>query len=490
MNIKQLTIKSAHELLKAKELSVKELLEASLARIKQVDGKLHAFLRVTEKEAYEQAERAQKRFDAGEGVNPLLGIPMAHKDIFCTEGIETTAASNILKGYIPPYSSTVVKKLEKAGSVMVGKVNLDAFAHGVSTENSDFGASKNPYDITRVPGGSSGGSAVAVASSETLFATGTDTGGSIRLPAAFTNTVGLKPTYGRVSRYGVIAMASSTDCPSPIAKNVADCVLVFNAMAGHDPKDSTSSKKPVPDYTKFLGRSVKGMKIGVPKEFFTEGLDPAVAKLTRAAINRFEDLGADIEEISLPSLDYSLAAYYIIMPSEVSSNLARYDGIRYGYSVERESNFHAKNLFEVYAKSRSAGFGLEAKRRIMLGTYTLSAGYYDAYYKKAQKARELIKKDFVKVFSKYDLIMGPVSPTLPFKLGEKTGDPMAMYLADLYTTGMSLAGIPAISVPCGFAGNLPVGLQIAAAHFEEGKLFQAAFAYEQVTEHYKHSPAI
>ena len=490
MNLSDLTIQSAHELLKSKKVSVRELLDASLARIKQVDEKVHAFLLVTETEAVKQADRAQDRFDNNENVNPLLGIPMAHKDIFCTEGIETTAASNILKGYIPPYSSTVVKKLEKAGSVMVGKVNLDAFAHGASTENSDFGASKNPYDTTRVPGGSSGGSAVAVASGETLFATGTDTGGSIRLPAAFTNTVGLKPTYGRVSRYGVIAMASSTDCPSPIAKNVTDCALVLQAMAGHDPKDATSSQRSVPDYTKFLGKSVKGMKIGLPKEFFAAGLDSKVENLTREALKKFEELGASVDEVSLPSLDYALAAYYIIQPSEVSSNLARFDGIRYGYSVERDDKYKAKSLYDVYAKSRSAGFGAEAKRRIMLGTYTLSAGYYDAYYKKAQAVRELIKKDFEEVFGKYDFVMGPVSPTLPFKLGQKSDDPMAMYLADVYTTSMSLAGVPAISVPCGFVGNLPVGLQITASHFEEGKLIQAAHAYEQASEHYKKRPGI
>jgi len=490
MNITDLTISKAHALLKDKKLSVKELTEASLARIKTVDEKVHAFLKVTEKKALEQAQAAQIRFDTGTDVNPLLGIPMSHKDIYCTKGVETTAGSNILKEYIPPYSATVVKKLEAVGAVMVGKTNLDAFAHGASTENSDFGPSKNPFDTSLVPGGSSGGSAVSVASSEVLFSTGTDTGGSIRLPASFTNTVGLKPTYGRVSRYGIIAMASSTDSPGPITKTVEDCALVLSAMAGHDKKDATSSGRLVPDYKTFLGKNIAGFKIGVPKQFFVEGLSKDVEGPVRDAIKKFEELGAKVEEVDLSYMDYALAIYYIIIPSEVSSNLSRYDGIKYGFSVERDAKFKVTDLLSVYGKSRDIGFGQEAKRRIILGTYALSSGYYDAYYKKAQKVSQLIKNDFTKVFEKYDLLLGPVSPTLPFKLGEKSGDPMQMYLADVYTTSMSLAGIPAISVPAGFTRGLPVGLQIIASHFEEGRLLQAAYAFEQATGFFETKPKL
>lgn len=488
MDLSELTIALAHRLLVEKKLSVPELARASLDRVSALEPKLHAFLLVTESQALAQAETAQKLIDRGEISSPLLGIPMAHKDLYCTKGVETTAASNILRGYIPPYSATVVEKFEQAGAISLGKLNCDAFAHGSSTENSDFGPTKNPYDPDYVPGGSSGGSAAAVATSQVLFATGTDTGSSIRLPAAFTNTVGLKPTYGRVSRYGIIAMASSLDCPGPITRTVEDCALVFKTMAGHDPKDSTSSTRPVPDYSENLGQSVRGWKLGVLKEFFSQGLDPEVEKATRGAISEFEKMGARIEEVSLPHMEYALATYYIIQPSEVSSNLARYDGIKYGYSAEKLSDFSPRDLLEVYTQSRGRGFGAEAKRRIMLGTYALSSGYYDAYYKKAQKVRELIKLDYKKAFEQCDLLLGPVSPTPPFKLDEKTNNPLQMYLSDIYMTPVNLAGIPAISVPCGFVKGLPVGLQIMGPHFGEEKILQAAYAYEQATQFYKNKP--
>ena len=488
MDISELTIASARKLLAEKKLSAPELVKSALARIKTLESKLHAFLLVTEERALKQADIAQKLLGRGEIPSPLLGIPMAHKDVYCTQGVETTAASNILKGYIPPYSATVAEKLEKAGAISLGKLNLDAFAHGSSTENSDFGPTKNPYNLEYVPGGSSGGSAAAVSASEVLFATGTDTGGSIRLPASFTNTVGLKPTYGRVSRYGIIAMASSTDSPGPITRTVEDCALVLSAMAGHDERDSTSSTRSVPDYASFLGRDIKGWKIGVPKEFFGEGLNPKAGALIRAAIKKFEELGAKISEVDMPHLPYSLAVYYIIMPSEVSSNLARYDGIKYGYSAEKLSDFSPRDLLEVYTQSRGRGFGAEAKRRIMLGTYALSSGYYDAYYKKAQAVRQLIRRDFDSAFGNYDLLLAPVSPTPPFKLGEKASDPMAMYLSDIYTTSINLSGHPGISVPAGFVNNLPVGLQIIGAPYKEEKILQAAYAYEQATNFYKIRP--
>lgn len=489
-HLTELTIASAHKLLVEKKISSPELVDACLNRTAQLEPKLHAFLLVTENQARKQAEAAQKLIDRGEATSPLLGIPMAHKDVYCTEGVPTTAASNILKGYVPPYSAAAAEKLNKAGAVSLGKLNCDAFAHGSSTENSDFGPTHNPYDLSCVPGGSSGGSAAAVAASEVIFSTGTDTGGSIRHPSGFCNVVGLKPTYGRVSRFGIIAMASSTDSPGPIAKTVEDCAYVLSVMAGHDFRDATASKRPVPDYVSFLGRDIKGWKVGVPKEFFGQGLDGRVEKLIREAIKQFESLGARVEEMSMPSLPYSLAAYYIIMPSEVSSNLARYDGIKYGFSVERAAKARPKDLLEVYEQSRGKGFGAEAKRRIMLGTYTLSSGYYDAYYKKAQAVRELIRQDFARAFSKYDLLLSPVSPTPPFKLGEKAADPLAMYLSDIYTVSLNMAGSPGISVPAGFVGDLPVGLQIFGAHFAEEKILQAAYAYEQATQFYKIKPKI
>jgi len=487
MDISELTVASAHKLLSERKLSAPELVRASLARIAALEPKLHAFLLVTREQALAQAEAAQKVIDSKKEFSPLLGIPVAHKDLYCTKGVETTAASGILKGYVPPYSATAAERLEQTGAVLMGKTNCDAFGHGSSTENSDFGPTLNPYDLEYVPGGSSGGSAAAVATGEVLFSTGTDTGSSIRLPAAFTNTVGLKPTYGRVSRYGIIAMASSLDCPGPITRTVEDCAQVLSAMAGHDPKDATSSRRPVPDYPAFLGKSIKGWKVGVIKEFFSQGLVPEVGEVTKKAIAELENLGAEVEEISLPSLEYALAVYYIITPSEISSNLARYDGIKYGFSVEKEKE-KIVDLLAVYEQSRGSGFGAEAKRRIMIGTYALSSGYYEAYYVKAQKVRELIKRDYARAFERYDLLVGPVSPTPPFKLGEKADNPLSMYLSDIYMTPINLAGIPAISVPCGFVSGLPVGLQIMGPHFSEERILQAAHAYEQETNFYKNKP--
>ncbi|HLC45111.1 MAG: glutaminyl-tRNA synthase (glutamine-hydrolyzing) subunit A [Candidatus Doudnabacteria bacterium RIFCSPHIGHO2_01_FULL_50_11] len=490
MPLQTLTISSAHKLLLSKQLSVPELVKQHLDRIEAVDPKIHAFLRVQKDNALMRAQQSQKRYDAGSPRSSLDGIPMGHKDLFCVQGVETTAGSNILKGYVPPYSATTALKLEEAGAIMLGKLNQDAFGHGSSTENSDFGPTKNPYNLSRVPGGSSGGSGAAVAASEVLFATGTDTGSSIRLPAAFTNTVGLKPTYGRVSRYGVIAMASSLDCPGPITKTVEDCALVMETMAGHDEHDATSSTKPVPQYSARLATGVKNLKIGVLKEFFSEGLHPQILERTKQALAKLELLGAKLEEVSLPSCDYALAVYYILMTSEVSSNLARYDGIKYGYSVERQSEIKIPTLQAVYEESRRLGFGAEAKLRIMLGTFALSSGYYDAYYKKALQARELIRQDFIRAFERCDLIAGPVSPTPPFKIGEKTENPLSMYLSDIYMTPINLAGVPAMSVPCGFVDQLPVGLQLIAPHFAEERLLQAAYAYEQATRFYEQVPNV
>jgi len=489
MDVEKLTIKSARQLLDDKKISVKELTEASLKRARDLNDKLNSFVLIDEEGALKAAEQAQEVLDRGDG-GPLTGIPMAHKDMFCTAGIETTACSNILKSYIPPYDATVVARLKKSGAVSLGKLNCDAFAHGASTENSDFGPSRNPYDTDYVPGGSSGGSAVAVSSGAVLFSTGTDTGGSIRQPASFNNVVGLKPTYGRVPRTGVIAMASSTDCPGPIAKNVEDTALVLAAMAGADRKDATSSSLPVQNYLESLTTDLKGLKIGVPNEFFEEGLDPKVEDLIRKAISQLEELGATVEGVSLPHVSYSLATYYIVMPSELSSNLSRYDGIKYGYSVERKKGYKAQNLQAVYEHSRSQGFGLEAKRRILLGTYALSAGYYDAYYKKAQQVRVLLRQDFDRVFQKYDAIVGPVTPTPPFKIGEKSSDPLAMYLSDVYTTPMNMVGNPALSVPCGFVGKLPVGLQISTRHFDEATALRIGYAYQQATKFYEKSPKL
>lgn len=474
MELSQLTIQEAQEGLRQKKFSSVELVQACLTKIKELNSQLNAFITICEKEALKEAERADKAiYDTQYAIRhtPLLGIPVALKDLFCTKGIRTTAASKVLEDYVPVYDATAVRKFKEAGAIIIGKTNHDAWGHGSSGENSDFGSTKNPWDLEYVPGGSSSGSAVAVATGMSLGASGTDTGGSIRLPAAFCGVVGLKPTYGRVSRYGIIAMASSLDSIGHFTKTVEDSALILNITAGHDSYDATTPNVSVPDYTQNLKKGVKGLKIGVPKEYFISGMDQEVNQITKQAIKKLEDLGGKIVEISLPHTQYAIACYYLIQPAEVSSNLARYDGIRYGNGRET--------------------FGDEARRRIMLGTYTLSAGYYEAYYLKAMKVRTLIKKDFKEAFSPStgsgcDIIITPVSPTLPWKLGEKVDDPLKMYLSDIFTVTANLSGLPSLTVPIGFSDQggvkLPVGIQILGPQFSEELLFQVGYAYEQATK--------
>lgn len=472
MDIKNLTIIEAKKKLAAKEISAVELTKAYLGQIEKYDTEINAFLTVTEEEALKQAEAADKLLaDQGRTLDndkPLLGIPVALKDLFVTKDIRTTAASKVLEHYIPQYDGTVVKRLKDAGAVIVGKTNMDAWAHGSSGENSDFGATANPYNTDYVPGGSSSGSPASVAAGMSLMATGTDTGGSIRLPASFTNTVGLKPTYGRVSRYGVIAMASSLDSIGHFTKTVEDSALVLNVTAGNDTMDATTPPKDVPDYTANIGNGVKGLKIGVPKEYFIEGLDSRIKDHIHDALKFYESQGAEIIDISLPHTQYAIEVYYVIQTAEVSSNLARYTGIRYG----NERN----------------DFGEEAKRRIMLGTYVLSAGYYDAYYKKAMQVRTLLKNDFDEAFEKVDVLITPSSPSLPWKLGEKTSDPLQMYLSDIFTVHANLVGVPGISVPAGFVDGLPVGMQMLGKHFDEATLYRTAHTFEQANPYWKEEP--
>lgn len=483
MELNKLAILEAGEGLKNRDFSSVELTKACLEKIEKTDGKIKSFITVTTDLALRQAEEADKKIKSGEEKNNfLLGIPCSIKDIILTKGVLTTAASNILKNYIPPYDATLVSKLKNRGMVMLGKVNCDAFAHGSSTENSDFFVTHNPWDLERVPGGSSGGSASSVASDQCFYSIGTDTGGSIRQPAAFCGLVGLKPTYGRISRYGLISMTSSTDCPSIMAKNVADTALILTELAGKDKKDATSSDKKVDNYFEFIkNENIKGIKIGVPKEYFIKELDKEIESAVRNAIKKLEKSGAEIVEISLPHTKYAVPTYYIITPSEVSSNLARFDGIKYGYSEIGK----AKNLENVYLKSRANGFGSEAKRRIILGTYALSSGYYDAYYLQAQKTRALIKKDFDEAFKKVDLIITPTSPNVAFKVGEHSDNPLELYMEDIFLSAASLAGVPAVSVRCGFVkpknGNIkmPIGMQIIGKYFDEKTILQAANVYEK-----------
>ncbi len=477
MELHDLTIAQASEKLRKKELSSSELTEALLKRIHQTEPRLEAYLTITEDLARAQAKRVDEKRAKGENLPLLAGIPLALKDIFVTRGVPTTCASKILENFLPPYNGTAVQKLLDQDFVLLGKLNMDEFAMGSSTETSYFKKTKNPWNLEYIPGGSSGGSAAAVAAGSSLGSLGTDTGGSIRQPAAFTGIVGLKPTYGRVSRYGVVAFASSLDQVGPMTKDVRDAAILLNIIAGHDPLDSTSVKQSVPDYTQALKEEIRGLKIGVPKEYFISGIDPEVEKPIRLALKQFETLGAHVEEVTLPHTEYAVPTYYILAPAEASSNLARYDGIRYGY---RSKN--AKNLKEVYMKSRSEGFGAEVKRRIMLGTYVLSAGYYDAYYLKAQKVRTLIRRDFEKAFEKVDILVTPTAPTPPFKIGEKTADPLQMYLSDIFTINVNLAGLPGMCVPCGQSGKgLPIGMQLIGGPFQEEKIFHAAYAYERAT---------
>ncbi|MBI2626533.1 MAG: Asp-tRNA(Asn)/Glu-tRNA(Gln) amidotransferase subunit GatA [Candidatus Nealsonbacteria bacterium] len=459
-----------------KEFSALELTKAFLDEIDKSNEKIFAFLTVTRDSALSQAKRIDDLISAGQDLPLLAGIPLAVKDNIMVEGARCTASSKILEEYIAPYDATVIKKLKEQGIVILGKTNLDEFAMGASTENSAFGPTRNPHDLSRVPGGSSGGSAAAVAGNLSVCALGSDTGGSIRQPASFCGAVGLKPTYGAVSRYGLIAMASSLDQIGPITKTAQDAALVFEAIEGKDEKDSTSVNSKIKNQKSKLEFKIQNLRIGVPKEYFMKGMDKEVEKTVKNAINKLEEAGAEVREVSLPySTDYALAAYYIIMPSEVSANLARYDGIKYGYSSPA-----AKNLMEVYSKSRGEGFGKEVKRRIMFGTYALSSGYYEAYYLRAQKVRTKIIEDFNRVFKSVDVIATPTAPTTAFKLGDKTKDPLSMYLADIFVTAVNLAGLPAISLPCGKIQGLPVGLQIIGRHFEEDKVLKLGEIFEKL----------
>lgn len=471
MDITSLSIKELSEKLSKKELTSVEITKAYLASLKKEEPRIHAFLALN-KDVLLEAEEADKRIKAGKPLSVLDGIPVAIKDVILTKGITTTAASKMLENYVPAFDATLVKRLKEAGAIILGKNNCDAWAHGSSTENSDFGPTKNPYDTSRVPGGSSGGSTAAIAAKEAPYSIGTDTGGSIRQPAGFCGVVGLKPTYGLVSRYGLIAMASSLDCPGPITKDVYDNALILSVIAGKDEKDATSAGAIKKDYLKDIGRGVKGLTIGVPKEYFAEGISKEVKEAVLSTIQKYKEIGAKIIDVSLPNTKYGIATYYVIQPAEVSSNLGRYDGIKYGYAAS-----DSKNLIDHYFKSRTEGFGDEAKRRIILGTYVLSAGYYDAYYLQAMKVRTLIKRDFDEAFKKCDVIIGPTSPTTAFKFGEHA-DPVDMYLQDVYTVNMNLAGIPAISVPCGEdEKGLPIGMQITGPHYSEDLLYRVANAF-------------
>jgi len=486
VSLNQLTAHEVANLIKKKKITAHEVMQDIFNQIDKVDNLIKAFLVINREEALKQAKEIDVKVKNGEVLPPLAGVAVAIKDIIVTQGTETTCGSKILKGFIPPYNATVINRLKEAGAIIIGKTNMDEFAMGSSTENSAFGPTHNPWDLERVPGGSSGGSTAAVAADETFVALGTDTGGSIRQPASLCGIVGLKPTYGRVSRYGLVAYASSLDQIGPITKDVTDCALVMNVISGHDNMDSTSVNLEVPDYLKPCQAGIKDLKIGVPKEYFIEGIDPEVKSALDRALKIFEKLGARVEEVSLPHTKYSLPTYYLIATAEASSNLARYDGVQYGYRAEEY-----KDLSSMYQKTRSEGFGSEVKRRIMLGTYALSSGYYDAYYLKAQKVRTLIKEDFDKVFSKYDILITPVSPTPAFKLNEKVSDPLTMYLSDIYTIPINLAGIPAISINCGYSkSNLPIGLQIIGRHFSEETILRAAFNFEQNNDVEKRKPSI
>lgn len=470
-------------MLKKGEISSVELTQAVIDRIVAVDNDIKAYLTLTPELALEQARDADRRRAAGEN-NPLLGIPLAIKDVICTEGVPTTCGSKILENFVPPYDATVMALLSSQGAILLGKTNMDEFAMGSSTENSAYFITHNPWDLSRVPGGSSGGSAAAVAADECLGALGSDTGGSVRQPAALCGVVGLKPTYGRVSRYGLVAFASSLDQIGPFGKDVTDCAILLNAIACYDPRDSTSVNVPTPDYTEALVDDIKRMRVGVPQEYFVEGMQPEVEQRVREAIAKLAELGAEVAEVSLPHTEYSLPTYYLIAPAEASANLARYDGVKYGLSLQEGE------LWDNYKKTRQSGFGAEVKRRIMLGTYALSAGYYDAYYLKAQKVRTLIKGDFDRAFEDCDVIVAPTSPTVAFKIGEKVDDPLQMYLSDIFTLSVNLAGICGVSIPCGFADGLPVGLQIMGKPFAEETVLRVAYAYEQATEWHTRRPVL
>jgi aspartyl-tRNA(Asn)/glutamyl-tRNA(Gln) amidotransferase subunit A len=485
MSLHTSTIHELNAKLKKREISSVELTESVFARISAVEERLHSYITLCRESGLKEARRADERLKSGGDNSPLLGIPIALKDIFVTEGVLTTCSSKILGNFIPPYDGTAVKKLKASGAVIVGKTNMDEFAMGSSTENSTFAVTRNPWNVERVPGGSSGGSAAAVAADECIAALGTDTGGSIRQPAACCGIVGLKPTYGRVSRFGVIAFASSLDQVGPMTKDTMDCALMLEAIAGHDEADSTSVPTAVPAYASYLNGDVKGLRVGLPKEYFIPGMQPLVEKAVHDAVRTLGRNGAEVVDVTLPYTEYAVAVYYIIATAEASSNLARYDGMRYGYRAQ------GKDLAETYFKTRQEGFGAEVKRRIMLGAYALSAGYYDAYYLKAQKVRALIKRDFEEAFKRCDVIITPTAPTTAFKIGEKTGDPLQMYLSDIFTISVNLAGLPGLSLPCGFdQDGMPIGMQIIGKHFDEATMLRVAFAYEQATEWHKRKPNI
>lgn len=485
MRLEELTCHEIHQLLKSKEVTCVEVTQSVINRIEAVDSKIHAYITTSFDEAIDQAKEIDKKIVKGEKIHPLAGIPIAIKDNICTKGIKTTCASKILHNFIPPYDAFVIQRLKEAEAIIIGKTNMDEFAMGSSTENSYFGPTKNPWNLATVPGGSSGGSASAIAVDETILALGSDTGGSIRQPAALCGVVGFKPTYGRVSRFGLIAFASSLDQIGPITKDVTDCALLLNLICTHDKNDSTSSIHPTPNYTNSLINNVSGIKIGIPKEYFLEGIDIEVKESVEKAIRLLQGLGAEVLEVSLPHTEYCISVYYLIAPAEASSNLARYDGVQYGFRVSE------KELIDMYEQTRTQGFGNEVKRRIMLGTYALSAGYYDAYYLKAQKVRTLIKQDFEETFKKCDILITPTSPTPAFKIGSKVAEPLQMYLSDILTIPGNLAGIPGVSIPCGFTHDrLPIGLQILAPLFGEEKLLQVAYTFEQNTDYHLQKPAI
>lgn len=475
--------KQLQEKIASKDVTIRQLAEEAYARIDAVDGDVKAFLALNKEQALKQAEELEHV--PAEDRGPLFGLPIGVKDNIVTEGLETTCSSKILEGFNPIYDATVVRKLKEAGMITIGKINMDEFAMGSSNENSAYQKTRNPWNLEHVPGGSSGGSAAAVAAGEVPFSLGSDTGGSIRQPAAFCGVVGMKPTYGRVSRFGLVAFASSLDQIGPITRNVEDNAKLLEVISGVDPMDSTSANVEVPNFSEAIGKPIKGLKIGVPKEYMGDGVSEEVRESVRAALKVLEAQGAVWEEVSLPHSEYALATYYLLSSSEASSNLARFDGIRYGYRAEE-----ATNLLELYKMTRAQGFGDEVKRRIMLGTYSLSAGSYDAYYLKAQKVRTLIKQDFEKVFEEYDVIVGPTTPTPAFKIGEIVDDPLTMYANDILTIPVNLAGVPGISIPCGFSNGLPLGLQIIGKHFDESTIYQVASAYESATDFHKQTPAL
>lgn len=485
MSLFDYRVSELHNLLHKKEISVSDLVDESFKRIAEVEEKVQAFLTLNEEQARVKAKQLDEKLATEKEFGLLFGMPIGIKDNIVTKGLRTTCASKILYNFDPIYDATVVERLNEADAVTIGKLNMDEFAMGSSTENSGFQLTRNPWDLERVPGGSSGGSAAAVAAGEVPFALGSDTGGSIRQPAAFCGVVGLKPTYGRVSRYGLVAFASSLDQIGPITRTVEDNAYLLQVISGLDPMDSTSANVDVPDYVSALTGDIQGLKIAVPKEYLGEGVSDEVRQSVLQALKVLESLGATWEEVSLPHSKYALATYYLLASSEASANLARFDGVRYGYRTD-----NAKNLMEMYKQTRSEGFGNEVKRRIMLGTFALSSGYYDAYYKKAQKVRTLIKQDFENVFEKYDVIIGPTTPTPAFKIGEKTSDPLTMYANDILTIPVNLAGVPGISIPCGFVDGLPVGLQIIGKHFDESTIYRVAHAFEQATDYHKQKPTL